>query len=142
RWVRSAAGFTRPRRRVVPLRLESLEDRTALSVTAVQLYVDGSAAAGGNGTKVAPFRTIQQAFAAVGDDTSATINVAAGTYAENVGSAADLFGSGREYHLLGGWDHTFTQRDQASSVRAANPAEPVFDFYNAPAVAIDGFDVS
>lgn len=107
------------------------------------LYVD-AASAGGDGSKGSPFALLSEAVAAVGAGANETIHVAAGTYDDNVGTGEDEYGKGASYTFLGGYSAGFADRDPAKNatvVQAADPARPVFWFFNAKSVTIDGFTI-
>ncbi|MBI4510666.1 MAG: right-handed parallel beta-helix repeat-containing protein [Deltaproteobacteria bacterium] len=111
------------------------------------IYVDAGVTAGGNGSRAAPFRTLQQAVDAVPAGTvAATIKVARGTYSDPVAIG------GRSVLVLGGFARGFGQRDAAvhpSHIRGARPAgsqEPSCDSSAAHAeertgITIGGWDV-
>lgn len=107
------------------------------------LYVD-AASSGGDGTKGAPFALVSQALAAVAAGASETIHIAAGTYDDNVGTGEDEYGKGSSYTFLGGYSAGFADRDPAKNatvVNAADPTRPVFWFFNAKSVTLDGLTI-
>ena len=125
-------------------------DRRCACVTAqarADIYVDAAAPAAGDGQLATPFRTLHEAYAAVPDNTAQVIRVAAGNYVDNVGNSTDLSGKSRKYTFLGGYQSGsgFATRDPATYVTTATAADatkPVFWFFNASAVTIDGFTIT
>ena len=81
----------------------ALENQTAYA-TGGSIYVDDDAAAGGNGTVGAPFQTISQALAAVALNWGTNIQVAGGTYPEQVLISGGLI-------LRGGFAADFASRN-------------------------------
>lgn len=99
-------------------------------------FVDASAAAGGNGSRAAPVRTIAAALA---DASASTLCVAAGTYVENL----DL--SNRAVAVVGGFNGGFTQRDPALQPTVVKPAAAGTATLNADGFAqltLDGLDLT
>ena len=95
---------------------------------AAVICVRAGAASGGNGAASTPLSTINAAIAAAkaGD----IVQVAAGTYLENVALGAFNAGSGKHLTLLGGFNADFSARDASQYITTINGGDL------APAVAL------
>lgn len=112
---------------------------------AADYYVDQAAAPHGDGSPEAPFTLLSEAYAAVAAGEDAQIHVAAGQYSDNIGDGEDGYGQNTRYTFLGGYAPGFGSRDPVANptvVLAAYEQQPVFWFFNASSVTIDGFTVS
>lgn len=112
---------------------------------AADYYVDRAAAPHGDGSPEAPFTLLSEAYAAVAAGEDAKIHVAAGQYSDNIGDGEDGYGQNTRYTFLGGYAPGFGSRDPIANVTtvvAAYNQQPVFWFFNASSVTIDGFSIS
>ncbi|MBX3691778.1 DUF1565 domain-containing protein [Dokdonella sp.] len=116
---------------------------TSATLAAV-LCVRAGAAPGGNGSTAAPYAGINAAIAAAkaGD----IVQVAAGTYAENVALGSLNNGSGKHLTLLGGFNADFSVRDAGSHVSIidgglANPAVQLH-LDSGQTSVLDGFTIT
>jgi len=93
--------------------------KLAMPTGAATVHVDASAAAGGTGTKAAPYRTIAEAFASAG--ASGVVWVAAGTYKES------LTIPNQALLVQGGFAPGFGSRTDACAtvLEAASTSQPV-----------------
>lgn len=108
------------------------------------ICVRAGAAGGGTGTAAAPLASINAAISAAkaGD----IVQVAAGTYAENVALGAFNNPSGSHLTLLGGFDASFSLRDAGVHVSiidggSANPAVQLH-VNSAQTTTLDGFEIT
>lgn len=113
------------------------------AVTPAVVCVRAGAPGGGNGSAAAPFNTINAAIAAAkaGD----TIQVAAGTYAENVALGTFDVPSTKHLALLGGFSADFSTRNAAVNRsridgRGLGPAVQLH-LASDQATTLDGFEV-
>ncbi len=113
------------------------------AVSAV-ICVRAGAAAGGSGTAAAPLASINTAIAAAkaGD----IVQVAAGSYVENVALGAFNNPSGKHLTLLGGFNSSFAQRDAGLHVSIIdggllNPGVQLH-LDSAQTTTLDGFEVT
>jgi hypothetical protein len=108
------------------------------------ICVRAGAAAGGNGSAATPFASINAAIAVA--NAGDVLQVAAGTYAENVALGAYNNPSSRHLTLLGGFDAGFTQRDAGTRHSIIdggllNPAVQLHVF-SAQTTILDGFEIT
>ena len=111
------------------------------AMPACTTYVDGAAAASGDGSRSSPWKTIAEAITAAAND--AVICVAQGTYAEA------LTAGEKPFRLAGGFQRGFAARDSAQYTtkmqgngsntffRIVDPGPPEGSF-----TAIDGFEIT
>ncbi len=114
------------------------------AVVLAVICVRAGAAGGGSGTAVSPLASINSAIAAAkaGD----IVQVAAGSYVENVALGAFNTPSGKHLTLLGGFNSSFTQRDAGLHVSTIdggllNPAVQLH-VDSAQTTTLDGFEVT
>jgi len=103
----------------------------AAPARAATIYVDDSAASGGDGSLARPFASLQAAIdaAAERDD----LFVAGGTY-------APIAVASRELHLFGGYTDDFAMRSpDVSSVIEGTRARPTVSLYESGNSVLDGF---
>lgn len=111
---------------------------------AAVLCVRAGAAAGGNGSQAVPFAAINAAIAAAkaGD----IVQVAAGTYGENVAIGSYASPSGKDLTLLGGFSGDFSQRDagQHHSIVDAGQNAPGVQLHvdSGGVTTLDGFTIT
>lgn len=108
------------------------------------LCVRAGAAAGGSGTAAAPFATITSAIAAA--KTGDIVQVAGGTYAENVALGAFNSPVGKPLTLLGGFNAAFTSRDAQvhASIIDGGLAAPAVQLHlnTGQTTTLDGFVIT
>ncbi|MEZ4439746.1 MAG: right-handed parallel beta-helix repeat-containing protein [Polyangiaceae bacterium] len=112
------------------------EDEAALPCDGASvLCVAASAAPGGDGTATAPFASIGAAVAVAND--GATVQVAAGTYGENV------VVQGKVVLLRGGFDPTFTTRNSRTQATCIDGGgqDSVIALLEAGSSEVDGFQI-
>lgn len=108
------------------------------------ICVRAGALAGGNGSAAAPLASINAAIAAAkaGD----IVQVAAGTYVENVVIGAFNAGSSKHLTLLGGFDTGFVQRDAGlfASIIDGGMLDPAVQLHldSAQTTTLDGFEIT
>lgn len=128
-----------------------------LIANAAYRYVD-AAASGGDGSRLAPFASIQAAFDSFSAaEKNRVLCVAGGHYPEHVGSNADRYASGETYTFVGGFqpgsDYAVRHAIDYPSVVTAPNQElcqfngsaadcGVFTFGNVQAITLDGFEIT
>lgn len=117
---------------------------TGVQPTPAVICVRAGAPGGGTGSAASPLASINAAIAAAkaGD----VIQVAAGSYFENVALGAFNDPDSRHLTLLGGFDSTFTSRDAGSrrSVIDGGLQDPAVQLhvFSAQTTTLDGFEIT
>jgi hypothetical protein len=114
---------------------------------AAYLFVDAAAPASGSGTREAPHRALHDALRAVPKRQRAVLCLAAGDYAEHASTADDLFASGTEITVVGGFQPgtRFAVRDSLrhpTTLKAPDRSHPALQIGNLRSFTLDGLAIT